>query len=118
MDDFASHPLLRRKENELVGVLKKLRHFNITVVICVQTVVSIIPDIRRNLSDIVLFPGVGKESFKLLFHDSDTGWLDPKEIWEIYRKITDDRTMFVIHNKAKLVIMHKPQASGASSLRP
>ena len=35
-DDFASHPLIRSKETELSRLLKKLRHFNINVMICVQ----------------------------------------------------------------------------------
>jgi hypothetical protein len=37
LDDFASHPLLRRKEDKLSREIKKLRHFNINVIICVQT---------------------------------------------------------------------------------
>jgi hypothetical protein len=58
MDDFASHPLLKRKETELSRMLKKLRHYQINVIICVQTVKSIPKDIKRNLSDLVLFPGI------------------------------------------------------------
>jgi hypothetical protein len=54
LDDFASHPLLRSKENELPRLLKKLRHFNINVIICVQTTRSIPRDIKRILSDCII----------------------------------------------------------------
>ena len=47
LDDFASHPLLRSKETEMSRLLKKLRHFNINVIICVQTVKSIPKDLKR-----------------------------------------------------------------------
>ena len=49
LDDFANHPLLRSKETEMCRLLKKLRHFNINVIICVQTVKSIPKDIKRTL---------------------------------------------------------------------
>ncbi len=55
LDDFASHPLLRSKENELPRLLKKLRHFNINVICCVQTTRSIPRDLKRILSDIIIF---------------------------------------------------------------
>ena len=48
LDDFASHPLIRSKETEMCRLLKKLRHFNINVIICVQTVKSIPKDIKRS----------------------------------------------------------------------
>ena len=38
LDDFANHALLRSKETDLSRLLKKLRHFHINVMICVQTV--------------------------------------------------------------------------------
>ena len=36
LDDFANHALLRSKETDLSRLLKKLRHFHINVMICVQ----------------------------------------------------------------------------------
>ena len=59
-EDFASHPLLKRKEDPLSRMFKKLRHFNINVIIIVQTVKSIPKDIKRNLSDCIIFPGLIK----------------------------------------------------------
>ena len=58
LDDFASHPLLKHKHYPLPALLKKLRHFNITVIICVQTTMSIPPDIKRIASDYMIFPGI------------------------------------------------------------
>jgi hypothetical protein len=70
MDDFASHPMLKRKEDPLSRMLKKLRHFNINVVICVQTTKSIPKDLKRILTDCVLFPGISEEDFKYLIKES------------------------------------------------
>ena len=67
LDDFASHPLLKHKEFPLPALLKKLRHFNITVIICVQTTMSITLDIKRIASDYIIFPGVSNEDFRKLF---------------------------------------------------
>ena len=78
LDDFASHPLLRSKETEMSRLLKKLRHFNINVTICVQTTKSIPKDIKRTLSDIVLFNGIGYEDFFDLLKESPASVFDAK----------------------------------------
>ena len=64
LDDFASHPLLKHKEYPLPSLLKKLRHFHITVIICVQTSMSIPPDITRIMSDCILFSGLSHKDFR------------------------------------------------------
>ena len=53
LDDFASHPLVRSKETEMSRLLKKLRHFNINVMICVQTSRSLSRDIKRICTDFI-----------------------------------------------------------------
>ena len=105
LDDFANHPLLRSKETEMCRLLKKLRHFNINVIICVQTVKSIPKDIKRTLSDIILFPGIGFDDFMDLLKESPAAVFDKKKLWEEYRKITDAHAMFAIHIKAMKIII-------------
>ena len=105
LDDFANHPLLRSKETEMCRLLKKLRHFNINVIICVQTVKSIPKDIKRTLSDIILFPGIGEEDFMELVKESPAGVFDKKKLWAEYKKISDPHALFVIHIKAQKIII-------------
>lgn len=105
LDDFASHPLLRHKETEMSRMLKKLRHFNINVIICVQTVKSISKDIKRTLSDIVLFPGISFEDFMDLMKESPASVFDRKVLYEEYSKLHNPHDMFTIHIKAHRVIV-------------
>ena len=105
LDDFANHPLLRSKETEMCRLLKKLRHFNINVIICVQTVKSIPKDIKRTLSDIILFPGIGEEDFMELVKESPAGVFDKKKLWAEYKKISDPHALFAIHIKAQKIII-------------
>lgn len=111
LDDFANHPLLRSKETEMCRLLKKLRHFNINVIICVQTVKSIPKDIKRTLSDMILFPGIGEDDFNELIKESPAGMFDKKYLWNEYKTITNPQAMFAIHIKARKIIITMPTKS-------
>ena len=115
LDDFANHPLLRSKETEMCRLLKKLRHFNINVIICVQTVKSIPKDIKRTLSDIILFPGIGEDDFMELMKESPAGMFDKKKLWEAYKQVTDPQAMFSIYIKARKIIVTLPLVNERSS---
>ena len=104
LDDFANHPLLRHKENEMCRLLKKLRHFNINVIICVQTVKSIPKDIKRTLSDIILFSGIGEDDFLDLIKESPASMFNKKQLWTEYSKLTDPQSMFQIYIKARKIV--------------
>lgn len=108
LDDFANHPLLRHKENEMCRLLKKLRHFNINVIICVQTVKSIPKDIKRTLSDIILFSGIGEDDFMDLIKESPASMFDKKMLWNEYSKLTNPQAMFQIYIKARKIVITKP----------
>lgn len=88
-------------------LLKKLRHFNINVIICVQTVKSIPKDIKRTLSDIVLFAGVGEEDFMNLIKESPASVFDRKVIWKEYNQLSNPHDMFAIHIKGKKIVITK-----------
>lgn len=109
LDDFASHPLLRSKETELSRLLKKLRHFNINVIICVQTVKSIPKDLKRGLQDIILFPGISQEDFFDLLKEVNTNFIDHKQLWEAYRKLDNQHTTVSLHLTARRVIINIPK---------
>ena len=109
LDDFASHPLLRSKENELPRLLKKLRHFNINVIICVQTTRSIPRDIKRILSDCILFPGISRDDFYDLMKEGSFGSFDADEVYRTYKKMTNKHDRLVFHIAANRVIVHKAE---------
>ena len=96
LDDFANHALLRSKETDLSRLLKKLRHFHINVMICVQTVKSIPKDIKLTLSDIVLFPGISQYDFEDLIKESPASAFDFKKLWDEYNKLKDPHATFTI----------------------
>ena len=106
LDDFASHPLLRSKENELPRLLKKLRHFNINVIICVQTTRSIPRDIKRILSDCILFPGISRDDFYDLMKEGPFGEFDADDCYKAYKKMVNKHDRMVFHIAANRIIMH------------
>ena len=106
LDDFASHPLVRSKESEMSRLLKKLRHFNITVNIIVQTVASLPKEIRRILSDIVLFRGVNEEDFKNFFKAVPCTY-NVKALWEKYKSMKNRRDKMILHLNADKIIIDR-----------
>ena len=108
-DDFSSHPLLKSRDEPLSRMLKKLRHFNINVIICVQTVKSIPKDIKRNLSDLIVFPGISEDDFKYLIRESSASCFNYQVLWKEYSKIKDRQTMFAMHIAARRVIVTPPK---------
>ena len=107
-DDFASHPLLKRKEDPLSRMFKKLRHFNINVIIIVQTVKSIPKDLKRNLSDCVIFPGLSKIEFYDLIKESSLSCFYPDELWSEYQKINNPQAMFAMRVAARKIVISIP----------
>ena len=105
LDDFASHPLLRSKENELPRLLKKLRHFNINVICCVQTTRSIPRDLKRILSDIIIFPGISEEDFYDLFKEAPLGCFDVKECYKVYKSLSNKHDRMSFHINANRIIV-------------
>ena len=109
LDDFAAHPLLRSKENELPRLLKKLRHFNINVIICVQTTRSIPRDIKRILSDCIIFPGISRDDFYDLMKEGPFGEFDSDECYKVYKQMSNKHDRMVFHIAANRIIIHKAE---------
>jgi len=73
--------------------------------ICVQTCKSLSKDIRRCLSDIILFPGVNEQDFIDLIKETPAGAFDRKLLWQEYHAIKDPHATFSIYIKANKVII-------------
>jgi hypothetical protein len=78
LDDAASSELIAKKDSPLIEFLKtNTRPYNITVAVCVQTLRDLIPEMRRLVSDIVLFKGLSKRDRETAFETfpvSDDKW--------------------------------------------
>ncbi len=105
LDDFASHPLLKSKDAPLSRMLKKLRHYHINVIICVQTVKSIPKDLKRVLADCYLFPGISEIDFKDLIKEGPFGFFNSEQLYTAYKSLKNDHDVFAIHIKAKRIII-------------
>jgi hypothetical protein len=112
LDDFANHPLMRKRGDDFPARLRKLRHYQITVIVCVQGVKDLPRDMRRFATDFILFPGIADEDFFKLLRESSTSYFTKDErkiLWDKYRKINDQKAFMRIHTKAKKVIIEYPK---------
>ncbi len=105
LDDFASHPLIKSRDAPLSRMLKKLRHYYINVIICVQTVKSIPKDIKRCLADVMLFPGISREDFDDLLKEVPLGTLDAGSLTRSYYALKNDHDLFAVYLKAKRIVV-------------
>ncbi len=103
LDDFASHPMLKSKEAPLSRLLKKLRHYYINVIICVQTCKSIPKDIKRCLADVFLFPGISTEDLTDLFKEIPLGIFDRKTLMKQYSEMKNSHDLMTLYLKANRV---------------
>ena len=62
---------------------------------------SIPPDIKRIMSDCILFPGLSHKDFKNFIKDSTLSCFDPDELWFEYSKMKDPNSQMRIHTKTR-----------------
>lgn len=55
LDDAAGSELLRGRNPKLVQLMKACRHYHFTFIICVQGSIDVTPDIKRIVTDVVLY---------------------------------------------------------------
>ena len=106
LDDFASHPLVRSRETDMSRLLKKLRHFNINVMICVQTCKSMTEDFKHICTDFILFHSISEDDFNDLLKESMACKFERKALWKTYNSLTCIHYQMRIHiyaNKAVLI---------------
>jgi HEPN domain-containing protein len=96
LDDFASNPLLQQKESELNRLLTKTRHYNITCIIAVQTVKFIIKNLKRMLTDCVIWRGLSKDDWDGLFKELSHSF-NQDELWKDYHSLQDQHSRLELH---------------------
>lgn len=96
LDDFASHPLLQQKESELNRLLTKTRHYNITCIICVQTTRFIIKNLKRMLTDLILYKGLSEDDWIGLMRELSHSF-DADQIWEQYHQLKSIHSKLIMH---------------------
>jgi HEPN domain-containing protein len=96
LDDFASSPLLQQKESELNRLLTKTRHYNITCIIAVQTVKFIIKNLKRMLTDCVIWRGLSKDDWESLFKELSHSF-NQDELWTDYHALQDQHSRLELH---------------------
>jgi hypothetical protein len=99
LDDAAHSPLLKQKDGEMMGILRTLRHLDITVIVCIQGAADTPRDIKRLMTDGLLFPGIAREDFLDLISKSRMSWKDPWEAWGEYSRMTGDNPIYIVNNK-------------------
>ena len=96
LDDFASHPLLQQKESELNRLLTKTRHYNITCIICVQTTKFVIKNLKRMLTDVILYKGLSEDDWNDLMKELSHSF-NADVLWETYHELKDIHSKLFLH---------------------
>ena len=96
LDDFASNPLLQHKESELNRILTKTRHYNITCIIAVQTVKFIIKNLKRMLSDAVIWKGLSYDDWTQFMRETSHSF-NADLLWEQYHRLQDQHSHLELH---------------------
>ena len=96
LDDFASHPLLQHKESELNRLLTKTRHYNITCIIAVQTVKFIIKNLKRMLTDCVLWRGLSYDDWHDLMRELPHSF-NADQLYYEYHQLKDPHSRLELH---------------------
>ena len=106
LDDFASHPLLQQKESELNRLLTKTRHYNITCIIAVQTVKFVIKNLKRMLTDCILWKGLSRDDWDGFMRELSHSF-DEDILWEQYHQLKDSHSRLELHmiaNQYKFIL--------------
>ena len=105
LDDFANHPLMRKPDSELVRIITKGRHYNITSILAVQTTKFVVKNCKRMCSDVVLWKGLSEDDWIDLMRELPHSF-DSKQLWEEYHNLQnphDHLEMHVYANSYKFV---------------
>ena len=106
LDDFAGSPLLQQKESELNRILTKTRHYNITCIIAVQTVKFVIKNLKRMLTDAVIWKGLSRDDWDGFFKELSHSF-DEDILWEQYHQLKDSHSRLELHmiaNQYKFIL--------------
>ena len=96
LDDFATNPLIKKVDSELVGMLTKTRHYHLTAIIVAQTWRFVQLNLKRLCTDIVIWKGFSMEDFQKMLTQTPSS-LDWKALWPEYSKLDDKHAKLIIH---------------------
>ena len=106
LDDFAGSPLLQQKESELNRILTKTRHYSITCIIAVQTVKFVIKNLKRMLTDCVIWKGLSYDDWVSFMRELSHSF-DADLLWNQYHGLKDSHSRLELHmiaNKYKFIL--------------
>ena len=106
LDDFASSPLLQQRDSELNRILTKTRHYNITCIIAVQTVKFVIKNLKRMLTDAVVWKGLSQDDWDSFMRELSHSF-NADELWIQYHQLKDIHSRLELHmiaNEYKFVL--------------
>ena len=97
LDDFANNDLLTKKNSPLHSYFTKTRHYNITFIIAVQTVKFIPKNVKRMLSDCVIYGGLSEEDFISLMKELPHPWNIDKLFEEYKSKCSIEHVKLILN---------------------
>jgi hypothetical protein len=96
LDDFASHPLIRTPDTPLNRLFTKVRHYNLTVILSVQSWRFVCLNFKRLCTDINIYQGYSFEDFFNMIKQTPSG-MDPEALWGPYRNLSDPHQKLVVN---------------------
>ena len=95
LDDAADSELLK-KNSPLIKMMTKTRHYNLTVIVAIQTLRFIHLNAKRLATDVVCYSGFSKEDFEALLTQTPND-LDKKVVTKKYLELKDPHSKFVLN---------------------
>jgi hypothetical protein len=96
LDDFASHPLIRTPDTPLNRLFTKVRHYNLTVILSVQSWRFVCLNFKRIATDMNIYQGYSFEDFFKMIKQTPSG-LEPEPLWLEYRNLPDPHNKLVVN---------------------
>ena len=97
MDDFLGSNMLESKMSEMVKLLTKCRHNNITCIIAQQSTKGIGRTVRRLASDCCLWKGFGEDDFMDFTKEFNMS-MGKKELYQIYKQLKSRHDCMIFHS--------------------
>ena len=98
LDDFANNELLTNRKSKLIPYFTKTRHYNITFIIAVQTVKFIPKNIKRMITDCVIYGGMSEDDFISLMKELAHPWNNERLFEEYKNKMQTGEHIKMIMN--------------------
>lgn len=96
LDDFAGSPLLTKQHSELIRILTKTRHYNITCIIAIQTFRSVSKNVKRLATDVIVYAGFSKEDCESILEQTPNN-LDKKTTTAQYLSLPGNHDRMVLN---------------------